>query len=95
MINLETEKIYSVSQFEEILNDSLSKGTCYKSKKLNYYNSICAFDIETSNIKLEADNDYKDIYLYNYLKGSKIRVMETEPIKHTGLFFSRENFTVH
>ena len=90
MITLETDKIYSVSQFEEILNDSLNKGTCYKSKKLNYYNSICAFDIETSNIKLEADNDYKDIYLYNYLKGSKIRVHDTNPVKHTGLVFSRE-----
>ena len=90
MITLETDKIYTVSQFEDILTESLKRGTCYKSKTLNYYNSICAFDIETSNIKLEADNSYKDIYLYNYLKGSKIRVSDVSPMKSHGLTFSRE-----
>lgn len=90
MIELETNKIYSVSEFEDILTESLRRGTCYKSKKLNYYNSICAFDIETSNIKLEADNDYKDIYLYNYLKSSKIRLQDVEPVHVTGLTFSHE-----
>lgn len=88
MIQLETDRIYPVSQFEKLLAESLKKGTCYKSKKLNYYNSICAFDIETSNIKCEADNDYKDIYLYNYLKGAKIRVLASEGMQLHGITFS-------
>lgn len=88
MITLETERIYSVSEAHEILTEALKNGTCFKSKKLSYHNIICAFDIETSNIKTETDESYKDIYLYNYLRGSVIKV-DTDPIKHAELTFSR------
>ena len=49
MITLETDKIYSVSDAEKIIDESIKRGTCFKSKGLQYYNSICAFDIETTN----------------------------------------------
>lgn len=90
MITLDTDNIYSVSKFEELLNESLKRGTCYKTKHLSYYNSICAFDIETSNFTTESFEDHKDIYLYNYLKGAKIRVTDCEPVKHPYLTFSRK-----
>ena len=89
MITLETDRIYSVSEAEDIINEAFKKGTCYRSKNLNYYNIICAFDIETSNFTDETEEDYKDIYLYNYLKGATIRVTDTAPIKHGSIVFSR------
>ena len=88
MIQLDTENIYSVCDFENLLKQSLDHGKCYKSKKINYYNSICAFDIETSNIKNEQDI-YQDIYLYNYLKNTDIRLLDSEVPKISGLHFSR------
>lgn len=57
MIKLETDKIYHVSDFEKFLVDSLNSGVSYKNKELNYYNSICAFDIETSNFKDDSFSD--------------------------------------
>ena len=74
MITLETDKIYSVSDAEDIMQAALKGGTCYKSKSLNYYNIIAAFDIETSNfISSLYDDSYKVEYIYKYIKGSKIR----------------------
>ena len=79
MIKLETDKIYSVSDAEEIIEKSIKRGTCFKSKGLQYYNSICAFDIETTNYKAETEEGYKDPYLYNYIKGVTLRVHDEHP----------------
>ena len=74
MITLDTETIYSVSDAPQIIQRAIKRGTCYKQKGLSYYNMICAFDIETSSIKaVNSDNEYKDIYIYNYLKGMTIK----------------------
>lgn len=89
MIKLETDKIYSVSQCEDIIKEAVNRGKCYKSKKCRYYNMICAFDIETSNIIDETVNDYKDIYIYHYLKGLNVRVLDVKPLKHD-IKFSNE-----
>ena len=79
MIKLDTDNIYHVSDTRRIIEEALKKGTCYKNNNLNYYNIIAAFDIETSNIKLQiSDNIYKDIYIYNYLHGITIRCIDVD-----------------
>ena len=79
MIKLDTDNIYHVSDTRRIIEEALKKGTCYKNNNLNYYNIIAAFDIETSNIKLQiSDNSYKDIYIYNYLHGITIRCIDVD-----------------
>ena len=88
MITLETDKIYSVSDAEQIIEESIKRGTCFKSKGLQYYNSICAFDIETTNYKAETEDGYKNPYLYNYIKGVTLRVHDVTPIKCAELRFS-------
>ena len=72
MIKLETDKIYSIDQAQEIMEKAIKGGTCYRSKSLRYYNIIAAFDIETSNFKSIIDESYKTVYLYNYIRGTKI-----------------------
>ena len=89
MIELETNKIYSVSEADDIIEQAIKRGTCFKQKKLSYYNMICAFDIETSNYVSETETAYKDSYLYNYIKSSKIRVLTTAPCKTHEITFSR------
>lgn len=88
MITLETDKIFSVSESEDILDEAFKRGTCYRSKNLNYYNIICAFDIETTNFREHIEEDYKDTYLYNYIKGTTIRVNDCAPISHSMVHFS-------
>lgn len=88
MIILDTDRLYSVSEAPEIIKNSIDRGTCFKTKDLSYYNSICAFDIETTNYITETDNSYKDIYIYNYLKGMTIKVSDTSPLECQGLKFS-------
>ena len=88
MITLETDKIYSVSEAEKIIEESIKRGTCFKSKGLQYYNSICAFDIETTNYKAETEVGYKDPYLYNYIKGVTLKVHDVTPLKCSELRFS-------
>ena len=78
MIKLDTDNIYSVSDTRRLIEEALKKGTCYKSKDVSYYNIITAFDIETSNIKLQSDNEYKDPYIYNYFKGITIRCIDID-----------------
>lgn len=79
MIILDTENIYSVSDAKSIMDKAIKNGTCYKNKYLNYYNIICAFDIETSNIKIvTSDNEYKHIYIYRYLNNITIRSMDID-----------------
>lgn len=78
MITLDTDKIYSVSDTRRLIEEALKKGTCYKSKDVSYYNIICAFDIETSNIKIVSDYGYKNIYIYNYLHGLTIRCIDID-----------------
>ena len=89
MIELETDRIYSVSEADNLITEALKDGTCFKQKKLSYYNMICAFDIETTNYVSDTDTDYKDIYLYNYIKGTTVRVLDTAPFKRADIVFSR------
>ena len=89
MITLETDRVYSVSEAPQIIEKSIKRGTCYKRKNLSYYNSICAFDIETTNYRSDSDSGYRDYYLYQYLKGVHIRVLDSTPVKHPYIHFSR------
>jgi len=88
MITLETDVIHSVSEVDDILDEAFKKGTCYKSKNLNYHNIICAFDIETSNFREETEEVQIDLVLYNFLKGVTIRVTDCTPITHSMVHFS-------
>ena len=79
MITLDTENIYSVSDTKRLMNKAIMKGTCYKSAYLNYHNIICAFDIETSNIRIEGtDNGYKNIFIYRFLHNITIRITDLD-----------------
>ena len=66
------------------LNEFLAKAfdnvlpISYINKKGKYFNIPCAFDIETSNIKIVSDNGYKNIYIYNYLHGLTIRCIDID-----------------
>lgn len=80
MINLISDKTYSVSDVDEILKTALTRGTCQNNKRIKYLNIICAFDIETTSFTddIEADDSYKDLFLYNYLKDSTIKCSDIE-----------------
>ena len=80
MITLDTDNYYSVDDFKKIFEQAQRTGPCKSSKQIEYYNMICAFDIETTSFKDDAVT-YNDVYLYNYLKGTTIRVYDVEDIK--------------
>lgn len=89
MLTLETDKIYSVSETDKLITEAIKDGTLYKTKKLSYYNIICAFDIETTNYISDSET-YIDEYLYNYMRGTVIRCKEITPVNSvTGLTFSK------
>ena len=73
MITLDTEHIYSVSEADDILKEAIKGGTCYKSKSLDYYNIVAAFDIETSNFRTIIDDTYKFEYIYHFINGVTLR----------------------
>lgn len=52
--------------------------TVTTNKRITYYNDIIAFDIETSSFKdiNEEDYIYQDIEVYNYIKGTKIKITD-------------------
>ena len=89
MIKLETDKIYSVSDAPEILKEAIKGGKCYKSKTLQYYNIITAFDIETSNFKSIMDESYKVEYIYNYIKGIKLMCPDSDRKSLPGISISK------
>lgn len=80
MIRLDTENYYSIDDFKPIFEDAFKQGFVKSQKQIEYHKMILAFDIETTSFK-DDDVSYNDAYLYNYLKGNKVRVYDVEDIK--------------
>lgn len=77
-INVETingmsrEKIYEIEELP-LLQKMLDCTDSHK-RNVNYLNIPCAFDIETTNIVSDYENNsFIDISVYNYIKGSTLK----------------------
>lgn len=69
---------YTVSDLDTILDQALQNGIQTDTKKIEYYNIICAFDIETTSFLDEDNNEsmYIDNDVFKYLKGIKIKITD-------------------
>lgn len=63
MINQNT--YYNVNDFEKISMNLRHEKTITTNKKITYYNTVCAFDIETSSIY--RDTETQNTYTYNQI----------------------------
>ena len=69
MFKLVEDTFYSVNDLEDILNEALKNGIHKSNTKVEYYNIIFAFDIETSNftdkpIKGDSNNKRSIMYIW-------------------------------
>ena len=69
MFKLVEDTFYSVDDLEDILNEELKNGIHKSNTKVEYYNIIFAFDIETSNftdkpIKGDSNNKRSIMYIW-------------------------------
>lgn len=80
MLTLDTNKVYSVSEADEIIKQAFKLGSVGNSKKLRYRNIIAAFDIETTSFVDDESqsDDYKDTVFYNYIKGTTIKISDLD-----------------
>lgn len=64
------EGIYSVEQAEDFIRNAKLNGKCKNNKKIEYYNIICAFDIETTSFiepnAPENDNKRSIMYIWQF-----------------------------
>lgn len=57
MFELVEDKTYSVDDIPDILQDAVTNGIHTSNTKIDYYNIVFAFDIETSNFTVPCDKD--------------------------------------
>lgn len=61
-------KTYSINEADEIIDEALKNGITTTNKKINYYNIVCAFDIETTSFtddqKIKGDTNNKRATMY-------------------------------
>ena len=74
MIKLYDDRTYTISDIASIMKVAITKGNCTTNKKIKYKNIICAFDIETTSFIDELEVNYRDEFIYNYIKGTTIKV---------------------
>ena len=67
---------YTVDNIDSILQQALQNGIQTSTKKIEYYNIICAFDIETTSFidEGEIEDLYEDHSVFEYLKKTKIKI---------------------
>ena len=60
------EAIHEISEADDIINEAKLNGKCKNNKKIEFYNIVCAFDIETTSFIDPAapDNDNKRSVMY-------------------------------
>ena len=75
MFSIQENSWYSVKDTLEF-NELFDNKTIRTNKQVTYFNDILAFDIETSSFTEEPEEDYRDVELYKYLKGTKIKVSQ-------------------
>lgn len=73
MITLHENCYYSPVDVEEILKSAITYKTTTKTNKQTYYEDIFAFDIESTSYSFKLKNE-TDADIYNYIKGSTIRI---------------------
>ena len=81
-VGVQKELIYNIEELAclgKLLNCQESKKRDHRGGYVNYLEIPCAFDIETTNVKEEAMNDFREIEVSEYIKSLKIRY--TDDIK--------------
>ena len=59
------EAIHDISEADDIINEAKLIGKCKTNKKIEYYNIVCAFDIETTSF-IEDDQKRSVMYVWQF-----------------------------
>lgn len=78
MFKLVEDTTYTLEDIPALLDEAVKNGIHTRNTKVEYYNIVFAFDIETSNF-LETDED--DLYntdsdIYDFITGTKLKITE-------------------
>lgn len=85
MIKLDTDNYYSIKDAPGIIKKAVRRGLCKKQTGKQFYNMICAFDIETTSFKEDSLNEVVDMYLYNFIHGITIRCTNVDIKKYPNI----------
>lgn len=77
MIKLVTDRYYTFEEADELISAAVKCGKCTNQTKKQFYNMICAFDIETTSF-ISDINEYIDIYLYRFIDGVVLRCSDLD-----------------
>ena len=69
-------KPHTIEDLDWILQEAIRNGIHTDNHKRQFYNIVCAFDIETTSFNDDVPEEYTDHDVYEYLKGHKIRVTQ-------------------
>lgn len=69
-------KPHTIEDLDWILEEAKRNGIHTDNHKRQFYNIVCAFDIETTSFNDDIPEEYTDHDVYEYLKGIKIRITQ-------------------
>lgn len=84
-ITLIEDRVFSINEAESIIEEAIQNGTTKNTKQIEYYNIICAFDIETTSFKDEAPIQPVNTVLYNFLKNAVINAFMIDHLYYQSL----------